>query len=135
VDSLAFFAVVINSLGLVVVAVLGYKMNKKGPTNVQNGRKAPPANADEEDLFAGEFVGEFADLPTTIENPIGVVARLVCSNGGYFGLSITDDGGSARLAIRTGKFVADRRFYRLTELEAALAKAFSKLRETPQDTK
>lgn len=130
-DSNSYLNVFLNTLTVVLLLLERILMPKKGPNNVNNGRKAPDQNAPTEDLFDGEFPGEFTDLPKTIENPLGVVARLVCSNGGYFGLSITDDGGSARLAIRTGKFVADKRFYRLTELEAALAKAFSRLRESP----
>lgn len=131
VDNVEWANLLFNVLTVLLLVLRRIEMTTKGPKNVVNGRKTTGTDVPSEDLFDGEFPGEFADLPKTIENPIGVVARLVCSNGGYFGLSITDDGGSARLAIRTGKFVADKRFYRLTELEAALSKAFSRLREVP----
>lgn len=81
------------------------------------------------DDFPAELRGEFEQLPRQLAANIGAVARAAVVGGGYFGLSITDDGGSARLAIRRGSFVLDRRFYAVGKLEAALAYCVGKLRD------
>jgi hypothetical protein len=82
------------------------------------------------DDFPEELRGEFEDLPQQLAANIGVVARATVIGGGYFGLSVTDDGGSVRLAIRRGTFAIDRRFYDVRKLESALAYCIGKLRES-----
>jgi hypothetical protein len=81
--------------------------------------------------FPAELRGEFEDFPQQLSSNIGVVARASVAGGGYFGLSVTDDGGSVRLAIRHGNFAIDRRFYDVRKLEQALAYCIGKLREPP----
>lgn len=103
-------------------------MTKKGTNNADAKRKSAPSDADTEDLLDGQFAGEFVQLPEGLTVALGTICRLALVNGGYFGLSVTDDGITARLALRTGKYHVDRRFYRLPDLEAALAKCLEKLR-------
>jgi hypothetical protein len=81
------------------------------------------------DDFPAELRGEFEDLPQQLSANIGTVARAAVLGGGYFGISVTDDGGSVRLAIRHGNFAIDRRFYDVRKLESALAYCIGKLRE------
>lgn len=107
---------------------------KKEQTRVNNRRKKDSPDASSEDIFAGSVTAQFGAIPKSIEAQVGLVARLTISAGGYFGLSVTDDGGSCRLAIRHGTLVADRRFYTLGDLEAALSTCYSKLRAvTPSE--
>ena len=90
--------------------------------NNSQGNTAP-------DDFPSELLGEFATLPSQTVQNVGTIAGLAVGGGGYFGLSVTDDGGSVRLAIRHGSFVLDKRFYGLTKFEGALAYCLGKLRD------
>lgn len=92
---------------------------KRGAANTQ-GNTAP-------DDFPAELGGEFSTLPEQTLLNVGTIAGLAVSGGGYFGLSVTDDGGSVRLAVRSGSFVLDKRFYALGKFEGALAYCLRKL--------
>jgi len=92
---------------------------KRRPANTQ-GNVAP-------DDFPDELSGEFAELPDQTIKNIGTIAGFAVRNGGYFGISVTDDGGSCRLAIRNGPFVLDKRFSTLAKFEGALAYCLRKL--------
>jgi len=98
------------------------KPSDTGRSTHTQGNTAP-------DDYPEELRGDFEQLsPQTIQN-IGTVAGAAISGGGYFGLSVTDDGGSARLAIRHGAFVLDKRYYAVGKFEAALAYCVRKLAE------
>jgi len=81
------------------------------------------------DDFPDELRGDFDEIPPQLAANIGTIAGIAVGGGGYFGLSVTDDGGSARLAIRHKSFDLDRRFYGIGKLEAALAYCLRKLRD------
>jgi hypothetical protein len=81
------------------------------------------------DDFPDELRGEFEHLPKQLTANLGTIAGIAVSGGGYFGISVTDDGGSVRLAIRHGAFAIDRRFYAIGKLESALAYCLGKLRD------
>lgn len=105
-------------------------MATKGTKNAGTAKSARDADTEKEDFLAGELHGEFTELPEQFANTIGQVARLTIAGGGYFGLSVSDDGVSAKLVINRGKLRTERRFYRLTDVEAALAVCLNKLRST-----
>lgn len=86
------------------------------------------------DDFPDELGGEFEEIPDRLAANIGTLAGMVCGGGGYFGVSVTDDGGSLRLAIRHGAFALDKRFYAVGKLETALAYCVAKLRDAATDT-
>jgi len=91
-------------------------------------RRATERKADTTpDDFPDELNGEFSDLSDVLVRNIGAIAGLAVSGGGYFGVSVTDDGGSCRLAIRNGSFVLDKRFSTIAKLEGALAYCLRKL--------
>jgi len=104
-------------------------MPVKGVKNATRNRKANSTDAEAEDIFSDLPSGDFAGLPQSLEAALGALVRVCTRRGGYVGISITDDGGSAKLTIRTGNFHADRRFYKLADFEAAVAQVFGKLRE------
>jgi len=81
------------------------------------------------DDFPAELLGEFSSISGQLATNIGTIAGLAINGGGYFGISVTDDGGSVRLAIRHGAFELDRRFYAVGKLEGALAYCLTKLRD------
>lgn len=105
-------------------------MTTKGTKDARTTKSARDADTEKEDFLAGELHGEFTELPEQFANTIGQVARLTIAGGGYFGLSVSDDGVSAKLVINRGKLRTERRFYRLTDVEAALAVCLNKLRST-----
>lgn len=104
-------------------------MPTKGAKNVQSSRKVELDATETTDPTSDIGGGDFTELPRTLEPALGAVVRVCTRGGGYFGLAITDDGGSAKLVVRTQHVVVERRFYKLTEFEAAIAKVFSSLRE------
>ena len=97
-------------------------------THASRPKNDKPA-AQTPDDFPDELGGEFTEIPDQLAANLGTVAGMVVSGGGYFGISVTDDGGSVRLAIRHGTLALDRRFYALTKLESALAYCVAKLRD------
>ncbi len=99
---------------------------KKGTEDVQRRTAGTQGNTAPDD-FPDELGGEFTTLPEVTIRNIGVIAGLAISGGGYFGLSVTDDGGSCRLAIRNGPFVLDKRFSTVAKFEGALAYCLRKL--------
>lgn len=80
------------------------------------------------DFLTGLISGEFTDIQPQLAANIGTIAGLAISGGGYFGLSVSDDGVSAKLVIHRGNLQTDRRFYRIADLEAALAKCLTVLK-------
>lgn len=106
------------------------KMTAKGTKVASTKRTERPPSTEVADFLAGELIGEFSELPEQLANTIGQVARLAITGGGYIGLSVSDDGVSAKLVVNRGQLRTERRFYRITDLEAALAICFSKLRSS-----
>lgn len=101
----------------------------KKELNNGTGRYAHPAaftDAPPLDLGLSE---EFGNLPGQLTTNLGTVIGLVLRGGGYFGLSITDDGGAARIAVRCKRFTVDRRVYKLTDLQAVVSKIHTALRD------
>lgn len=102
---------------------------KRGDSDVKQRSSISQRDTAPDD-FPIELGGEFEGIPDqTLEN-IGTIAGLAISGGGYFGISVTDDGGSLRLAIRSGSFALDKRFYALAKFEGALAYCLGKLRDS-----
>lgn len=99
---------------------------KKGTENAERRPTINQGNTAPDD-FPNELGGEFTALPEVTVRNIGVIAGLAVTGGGYFGLSVTDDGGSCRLAIRNGSFVLDKRFSTVAKFEGALAYCLRKL--------
>jgi len=99
---------------------------KQESNNAKRGTADRKADTTPDD-FPDELNGEFSDLPTQLVANIGTIAGLAISGGGYFGVSVTDDGGSCRLAIRNGSFILDKRFSTIAKLEGALAYCLRKL--------
>lgn len=98
-------------------------------TRKPNGQKKPdslqpPALPNDfPDILRGEFE-RFGDVHT---GNIGTIAALALRGGGYFGISVTDDGGSCKLAVRCGKVAFEKRCYSLVQFEALLAYSLKKL--------
>jgi len=99
---------------------------KQESNNAKRGAIERKADTTPDD-FPDELDGEFSDLSDVLVRNIGAIAGLAISGGGYFGISVTDDGGSCRLAIRNGPFVLDKRFSTIAKLEGALAYCLRKL--------
>lgn len=100
----------------------------KGKGNVEprgEGKREDTVPAD----FPAEFGGEFQSLSQQLCANLGTLAGLALVGGGYFGISITDDGGSIRLAVRSGSFQFDKRFYSLAKFEGATAWLARRLEE------
>lgn len=104
-------------------------MPAKGRTNVKRVREVADSSAETTDPTIDIGGGDFTELPGTLEPALGAVIRVCVRKGGYFGLSVTDDGGSAKLTVRTGRVTVDRRFYKLADFTAAIAKIFASLRD------
>ena len=79
------------------------------------------------DDFPSELLGEFANLSDVTAGNIGHICRWAVSGGGYFGFSITDDGDSCKLAIRSKKLSIEKRCGSLVQLETLLAYCRKKL--------
>ena len=93
---------------------------KRGETNATK-RNKPVESLGVPDDFPAELLGEFSDLPDRLWTNIGTVIGLALAHGGYFGLSITDDGGSAKLAVRCTYVSFEKRVYKLADLERLTA--------------
>lgn len=117
-------------LELLAVVKLGELiiMATKGAKNVIKRGTSTDKDTAAEDIFGADFDGEFGAIPQEVEAAIGAIARLAVINGGYFGLSVTDDRVSCRFVLRTGRFTADKRLYRLSDLNQALQISLHKLR-------
>jgi len=102
-------------------------MSSTGDKKNATRQKANQPATTTPDDFPEELGGEFEQMGGQLAANIGTVAAMVCSGGGYFGLSVTDDGGSVRLAVRHESLALDRRFYALGKFEAALAYLVRKL--------
>jgi len=86
-------------------------------------REAPPLPDD----FPSELRGEFSELSAVNIKCIGIVAGHAVTGGGYFGLSITDDGDSCKLVVRHKKLAFEKRCGSIKQLEALLAYCQTKL--------
>jgi len=80
------------------------------------------------DDFPTELLGEFGSLPEQTIANIGTIAGYAIAHGGYFGISTTDDGGSAKLAIRAASLSFEKRVYKLADLDKLLSYSLGKLR-------
>lgn len=97
--------------------------------SANNGRKGA-GQAEETPLpddFPAELVGDFATIPGTFWKNYGTVAGLVLARGGYIGLSITDDAGSGKLAVRCPRVSFDKRVYKFKDLETLVVYCLNKL--------
>lgn len=128
--------VVLASLiaAIITLAVATYtrgtiSMATKGTNNAKQQRTNSSTADHGEDFLAGEFTGEFAEISEQLAANLGTIAKLAVIGGGYFGISVSDDGVTSRLVIRRGAMATDRRFYRTSDLEHALAVALKKLAE------
>lgn len=103
------------------------------PSRSDKGDVGPTAKSAKPDIvpvdFPSEFGGEFQSLSTQLCANLGTICGLATSGGGYFGFSVTDDGGSVRLAVRHGALQFDKRFYSLAKLEGASAWLAARLAE------
>jgi len=104
-------------------------MPTRGEKKHESAAKRTESRDTAPDDFPAELLGEFAEIPAQLAANIGTIAGIAVGGGGYFGISVTDDGGSVRLAIRHKSLNLDRRFYGIAKLEAALAYCLRKLRD------
>lgn len=104
------------------------KMTAKGTKNGKPKDSSGTTVDNGPDFLAGIVSGEFAELPAQLVANIGTIAGLAITGGGYFGISASDDGVTARLVVKRGQLQTDRRYYRVADLEAALAKCLTVLR-------
>lgn len=81
------------------------------------------------DDFPSELRGEFSELSDVNIKCIGIVAGHAVVGGGYFGLSITDDGDSCKLVVRHKKLAFEKRCGSLKQFETLLAYCQRKLTE------
>lgn len=103
-------------------------VKQEKPSNAR-GRETNNQRDTAPDDYPAELRGEFERLHGQVVQNIATVAAAAISGGGYFGLSVTDDSGSLRLAIRHGAFALDKRYYGLAQFETALAYCMRKLGE------
>jgi len=104
-------------------------MESKGAKTHDAGRTNGHNAIEKEDLLDDAVTGEFAEIPQSLEAAIGAICRLSVINGGYFGVSVTDDRVSCRIVVNTGKGKHDRRYYRLADFSDVLAKLLPKLKQ------
>lgn len=97
-----------------------------------NGRQStantlkPPAPDD----IPPELAGEFERLDGQLIANLGTICGLATAGGGYFGFSISDDGGSCKLSVRHRLLTYERRCYSLVQLEALTAYCARKLADS-----
>ncbi len=96
-------------------------MPTKGVKTNATQRNKPTEPLGLPDDFPSELLGEFTELPERFWANFGTVCGLSLAHGGYVGLSITDDGGSAKLAVRCSYVSFEKRVYKLTDLERLTA--------------
>ena len=92
----------------------GARTNGRASNNAAKSDSLP-------DDFPPELSGEFTKLTKRFWSNYGTVAGTALSAGGYIGLSITDDGGSAKLAVRCPLVSFEKRVYKLADLERLVA--------------
>lgn len=97
----------------------------------QNGSKYahPAQSASIPNDFPPELTGEFNELPSQLWTNFGVVCGRALAHGGYVGVSITDDGGSAKLAVRCPYVTFEKRIYKLADLERLIAYLLTKTQD------
>lgn len=78
------------------------------------------------DDFPSELVGEFTKLSGQFWQNFGTVSGRCLAHGGYIGLSVTDDGGSAKLAVRCPYVSFEKRVYKFGDLERLTAYLLTK---------
>lgn len=93
---------------------------KRGETNATK-RNKPTEPLGLPDDFPPELLGEFSNIPDRFWTNFGTICGLCLTGGGYIGLSITDDGGSVKLAVRCPYVSFEKRVYKLADLEAVTA--------------
>jgi hypothetical protein len=96
-------------------------MATKGRRNYGTERAADVQRDVLPDDFPAELVGEFRDLPAQFWQNFGTICGRVLASGGYVGLSITDDGGSAKLAVRCALVSFEKRVYKFVDMERLTA--------------
>ena len=96
-------------------------MATKGVKNNGTRRSSELQHAVLPDDFPAELVGEFRELPQQFWTNFGTICGKVLAAGGYVGLSVTDDGGSAKLAVRCPLVSFEKRVYKFVDLERLTA--------------
>jgi hypothetical protein len=92
-----------------------------------NNRPVPRETTPLPDDFPSELRGEFSEFSAVNIKCIGIIAGHATVGGGYFGLSITDDGDSCKLVVRNKKLAFEKRCGSLKQFEALLAYCQTKL--------
>lgn len=93
---------------------------KRGESNATKRNQHVESSSLPDD-FPSELLGEFTDLSGQFWANFGAVSGLALAHGGYIGLSITDDGGSAKLAVRCSYVSFEKRVYKFADLERLTA--------------
>lgn len=101
-------------------------MATKGTTDAKARPQSTQPTALPDD-FPDELRGEFSAFSDVNRTCIGIIAGYAIVGGGYFGLSVTDDGDSCKLAIRCKKLAFEKRCGSLKQFEALLAYCQRKL--------
>jgi hypothetical protein len=104
------------------MATKGVKPNGRKPNSISEPDSLP-------DDFPAELAGEFIKLPSQFWGNFGTVAGRALARGGYLGLSVTDDGGSAKLAVRCPYVSFEKRVYKLTDLERLVSYLLTKTQD------
>ena len=98
-------------------------------------RKSEPkrTSASESAIFPDDFPlglgNEFFGIPELFWRNYGVVTGRVLSRGGYIGISVTDDGGSCKLAVRCPYISFEKRLYKLADAESVIAYLLTKTQD------
>ena len=90
-------------------------------------RKTPDKPSTLPDDFPTELRGEFEQLPEQLTKNLGTIAGYAIADGGYFGISVTDDRDSCKLAVRCKSVTFEKRVGSITQLETLLAYCLRKL--------
>jgi hypothetical protein len=101
-------------------------MTAKEKTNVKPGGVYQQTTTLPDD-FPSELRGEFSEFTDVNIRCIGIVAGHAVTGGGYFGLSVTDDGDSCKLVVRHKKLAFEKRCGSIKQLETLLAYCQRKL--------
>lgn len=101
-------------------------MPVKGTKNGQSQPKAYEPLAIPDDL-PDDLKSSFGDLGEDFKRAFGPIVARACVGGGYVGFSVSDDGDSCKLVVRTARFAIEKRCYSVKQLDSLCTYVWSKL--------
>jgi len=102
----------------------------RSKSNARTSSSSTPAMASA-DTVSYQFSLPFVELDRVTADNLGKLLRLALIGGGYFGISIPDDGGNCRLAIRCTRLVVDVRCHNFADFGTVLADLHKRLTDVP----